>query len=62
VVQVAAAIEDHLLDALGEGALGDELATEASQVAPAVTLVRRSLSRVDAAQRVLWASSSMTWA
>ena len=65
MVQISAAVEHHLLDAFGDGALGDQFANGDRGVAAAtrsLEAARSSLSTVEAEQSVLWAASSMTWA
>jgi hypothetical protein len=61
VEDVATTIEDDVLDALFDGALGDELADRGGGVLVRA-LAEPSASRVEADARVTPRSSSMIWA
>ena len=62
VIEVAAAIEDDVLDALFDRALGDELADPGGGVLVGALGLLFSPSSEEAAASVTPRSSSMTWA
>jgi hypothetical protein len=64
VIQIGAAVEDHVRDAGGQGPFGHQLAdaAAASLSAPVRKASRSDLSSEDAAASVTPATSSITWA